>query len=141
MALIKIKVDDNRKIALESYQRCCAANVRFAEEFYDLLFEKHPDLEAYFQFNETEDVLEQRNKTRKRMLRSAINLLLESDQENNYLHKLSKMKSHQGLSEAAFTQFVEVIILTAAKSDRLWNEKIKTCWETVTSESLQIMIN
>jgi len=141
LALVKIKIDDNRKNALESYHRCCAANVRFTEDFYALLFEKHPELEAYFQFNEKKDALVRRNKTRKRMLRSAINLLLESDQENNYLHKLSKMKSHQGLSEAAFKQFVEVIILTASKSDRLWNEKIKTCWETVTSENLQIMIN
>ena len=141
LALVKIKVEDNRKIALESYQRCCSANVNFAEDFYALLFEKHPKLEAYFKFDGEDNAIERRNKTRKRMLRSAINLLLESDQENNYLHKLSQMKSHQGLSEKEFLQFVEVIILTASKSDRLWNDKIKSCWETVTGENLEIMIH
>ncbi len=137
---IKLNLEDNVKIALESYGRCCTSNANFTEDFYILLFEKHPELESYFQFEGTEWTVEHRHKVRKKMLRSAITLLLESSKENNYLHRLADIKHHRGLNRGHYEKFVESLIETAAKSDYLWNKKIEKCWTDTVSRNLKSML-
>ncbi|MEM1320863.1 MAG: protein kinase [Bacteroidota bacterium] len=137
---VKLHLDEEVKIALESYQRCCTSNASFTEEFYDLLFEDYPELERYFQFKGPEQTVERRHKTRKKMLRSAITLLLESNEENNYLHRLADTEHHRGLKPPDFEKFIKTLIAMAARSDHMWNKKIQRCWEEVIHGNLKAML-
>ena len=144
LAKVKMSVDEDMEVAMASYERCCIVNPNFTQQFYQRLFEeaKHKeDIVKFFNKNETIKA-----KTRReRMLRVAIELLIQNREESLKLEKILGLKVHHNISFRLYESFINTIVETIAANDFLWKKydkaqkenPIKKAWESVKETSFK----
>ncbi len=132
---VKIPIGRNTEIALDSYERCCISNLNFIEEFYQELFEKSEykdEMNQFFSASNANKV----NRSRFKMLRVAIDLLIHCKREPEKLNEILRLDVHTGIDNRLYKSFVDLIIDMIKRNDPLWREEDKNsiignAWEEV----------
>ncbi|MEL6135002.1 MAG: hypothetical protein AAFR59_16705, partial [Bacteroidota bacterium] len=127
---LDLEMPQATETARASYNRSCARNNHLIQDFYDNLFENHPELKPYF------DKPSMPPRRRMRLVRSSIPLMLASDHNQHYLAHIMGHQSHKGLKIEQFEQFIDTIIATIKVNDYMWNNDIEDSWETIKQKVL-----
>lgn len=143
---IKIPINKNEEIALASYERCCVANPDFTEDFYQKLFASShhkEEMVGFFSKNPNPEKEEQR----KKMLRVAIELLIQHEKEPDKLVQILGLDIHHGVGHHLYEAFMNTIISCVEDNDYLWKNyterevanPIKLAWGNIRDAILEKM--
>ena len=156
--------DDTVEIASASYERCCIANPDFVENFYDKLFAESDYKEEMLDFFPTAKIksssldkdataqekaeqkeAEQKESKRFKMLKIAIDLLVNCKKEYQKLQYVLHLNIHQGVQKHLFKSFAQTIISCIEENDPLWKkdgkeDKIGKAWTEIL-QSFNVMLD
>jgi hypothetical protein len=140
---VHIPSDEHIEIALDSYERCCIVNTNFVQDFYAKLFneaEHKEDITAFFKNSNAP----QDDKKRSKMLRVAIDLLINCKYEPEKLKKVLLMDIHNGIMPKLYHSFMQTIIATVEVNDPLWQQKtsrkkVELAWQKVAKSVYELL--
>jgi serine/threonine protein kinase len=100
----------NASIVRDSYRRCFAKNKMLISDFYNLLYEKLPQVRADFE----------NPKRQLSMMQMAVDLLIDIDEKKTILMALLTNEKHQSYTLDHFDVFIDTILEVIAKNDKQW---------------------
>ena len=142
---VKIEVEEHIEIATSSYERCNIREPNFTEYFYKILFSKsdyYQDVSKYF---DSKDISEWKKIQRYKMLRIAIDSLIQCESEPEKFQQIFKLGAHAGLENYLYKSFIEAILRCIREKDPLWDhrdkvsETIHDAWDQIMEASFRII--
>lgn len=138
---ICIEPADEIEIVRESYLQCCIMDSDFTELFYERLLQNQ-DIKAVFdQYhqrllakNENVNIVRVR-RDRRKMLRSALFLLLSDGANNLYAQRIKSMPQHTGLQASDYAYFIETLRLLVKEKHTQWNDELEDSWQKVCEQA------
>lgn len=118
-------------LARASYRRCMAVNKEFIRDFYGHLHEKYP--ETLTAFNPIGQ------KRQSAMLQMAIDVLLDIESKKELFYNLVQGPAHQSFSIGLFAAFLDVLIDSLRRNDRLWNDVTEQAWQNIQGKAMEII--
>ncbi len=112
----------------DSYRRCLAKNRLLISDFYILLFERLPNIQADFQ----------NPKRQFAMLQMGVDLLIDIDQKQSLLHALMTNKQHQSYTLNHFDVFIDTLLEVIANNDPQWTA-VQSDWELLRAKTVKVI--
>jgi serine/threonine protein kinase len=128
--LTRAEVSDS-SLARRSYRRCLSTNREFIKNFYDVFFEKLPEVKKDF------TLLGQKRLSA--MLQMSVDVLLDLEHKKHLLVNILQREQHAGYSVAQFRIFLETLLETVERQDPHWDASVAADWQMVMSKTLAIM--
>jgi serine/threonine protein kinase len=126
---IEFNLAPMEQIAFESYSRACSYNSTLTADFISILQEQ-----KLMDIDPTIDPSQLAMR-----LHHIINLIIESDDENDYLSKVMESKNMQLFFQSSYKQVFPVFLSLMEKSDYLWSKDVEASWQAIFEKTFKVV--
>jgi hypothetical protein len=138
---ICIDCDNDIEMVRESYLQCCISDADFTEKFYTKLLADQAIKAIFDRYHEMivakdEEVnIVKLRRDRRKMLRSALFLLLSDGENDLYAQRIKGMPQHAGLQASHYAYFIDTLQALVKEHSAHWDEELEESWREVSERA------